>query len=227
MKNRLKTLVKMKNIITYFAVAVLSFLPFIATAESSQEYLDNLSFKEMIHSVELGDKSSLIQQFQENVARENLTSEFDSPEARKKGYRVETFRNKEVLLVTIPANELFAPNDTELLPKAGDKILSKFKKFLYNPDTYRVLLVMHTDNTGSELYRDIITEKRVDAVFDWFENQGVDTSFVFPYAMGDDLPFLPNDSQENRTKNRRLEIYLMPGEKMLEMAKKKGKIEFK
>lgn len=224
MKNRLKIFDKMKHLLNFTAALIFLCTPLCVHAQLSQDELDAMTFIEMIHSVDVGDQSSFIQQFQEKEARSKLTSKFDTPEARKEGFRVETYRNKEVLLVTIPANMLFAPNSTELLPKAGD-ILSVFKRYLNNPDTYRVLLVMHTDNTGSELYRDVITEDRVDAVFDWFENQGSDTSFLFPYAMGDDLPFLPNDSQENRNKNRRLEIYLMPGEKMLEMAKK-GKIAF-
>ncbi|MDE7096841.1 MAG: OmpA family protein, partial [Muribaculaceae bacterium] len=90
---------------------------------------------------------------------------------------------------------------------------------------FRVLLVMHTDNTGSTQYRDNITADRVDAVAAWFDDQGADTSYMFSYAYGDESPLVPNTSIENRGKNRRLEVYLMPGEKMLEEAKK-GKIDF-
>lgn len=189
------------------------------------EELDEMTFIEMINSVDLGAQSSFIQKYQEKEARSKLMPKFDNQDARKEGCSVETFRNKEVILVTIPAYLLFAPNSTELSAKASEYLVP-FKRYLNNPDTYRVLLVMHTDNTGSEAYRDMITEKRVDAVFDWFEDQGGDTSYLFPYAMGDEMPLMKkNDSQENRNRNRRLEIYLMPGEKMLEMANK-GKIEF-
>ena len=94
-----------------------------------------------------------------------------------------------------------------------------------DPDMFRVLLVMHTDNTGSQQYRDDITADRVDAVAAWFEDQGVDTSYAFSYAFGDESPLVPNTSYENRDRNRRLEVYLMPGQKMLDEAKK-GKIDF-
>ena len=92
---------------------------------------------------------------------------------------------------------------------------------------YRVLLVMHTDNTGSETYREKITEERVDAVFDWFDNSGSDTRYLFSYAMGDEMPLPGNDntSIEMRDKSRRLEIYLMPGKKMADQAKS-GRIAF-
>lgn len=196
------------------------FLPNKASAESKTEMLDTLSFIEMINSVDLGDQSQFIQQFQNKEARAKLLKKFNG----KEGCSVENYRNKEVLLVTIPARLLFAPNET-LLSDSADEYLEPFKRYLKSPDTYRVLLVMHTDNTGSEQYRDEITEERVESVFEWFDDEGCDTSFLFPYAMSDEMPIVDNDSQTNRDKNRRLEIYLMPGTLMLNQAKK-GRIEF-
>lgn len=222
MKNHLKCFERMKKVL-FFISLMFSLTLWGSNTDVSQEDLDAMRFSEMLSSVPLGNFSSEIQKHQEKIARQYLLDEFDSEEKREKGFRVESTRNKEVLLVTIPASALFAPNSKELLPQAGEKILSHFKIFLKDPDVYRVLLVMHTDNTGSELYREVLTEDRVDAVFDWFENQGCDTSFLFPYAMADYIPVLPNDSQENRNKNRRLEIYLMPGGKMVQSMNKKGK----
>ena len=186
------------------------------------ENLDDMSFIEMINSVPLDEKSAaLIRKFQEKEGRNRLhTRDYNS----KNGSSVETFRNKEVLLVTIPASNLFGPNETELRHGA-DAMLAPLKRYLKDPDMYRVLMVMHTDNTGSEKYRDYITEERAASVFDWFASQGVETKYLFPYAMGDEMPLVRNNSMENRDKNRRLEVYLMPGKKMLDLAKK-GRIVF-
>ena len=186
------------------------------------ENLDDMSFIEMINSVPLDEKSAaLIRKFQEKEGRNRLhTRDYNS----KNGSSVETFRNKEVLLVTIPASKLFGPNETELRHGA-DAMLAPLKRYLKDPDMYRVLMVMHTDNTGSEKYRDYITEERAASVFDWFASQGVETKYLFPYAMGDEMPLVRNNSMENRDKNRRLEVYLMPGKKMLDLAKK-GRIVF-
>lgn len=184
--------------------------------------LEELNFAEMVNSVPLDEKSAeLIRKFQEKEGRTRLyNKEYNS----KNGCTVETYRNKEVLLVTIPASQLFAPNDT-VLRQSASALLSPLKRYLKDPDMYRVLMVMHTDNTGSELYRDQLTEKRSDAVHEWFVAQGVDTSYLFPFAFGDDMPLVENTSMSNREKNRRLEVYLVPGEKMLEQAKK-GRIVF-
>lgn len=184
--------------------------------------LDDLSFLEMLNSVPTDKSSELIKKFQYKEATGQLMKNTRfGPKGKGK---VELYNNKEVILVTIPAEELFAPNETKLLDKANN-YLSVFKRYLKNPDTYRVLLVMHTDNTGSEEYRDKLTIDRVDAVFDWFENSGADTSYLFSYALSDDMPLNPNTSMDNRRMNRRLEIYLMPGEKMIEQAKR-GNIAF-
>lgn len=193
-----------------------------AAAAMSEEDLDEKEFREMIHSLKPDEKSAtLIRKFQEKEGRSRLyNGEFND----KSGCRVETYRQKEVLLVTIPASKLFAPNDT-LLRADASKFLAPFKRYLKGDDFYRVLMVMHTDNTGSEAYRDHLTEARSRAVADWYDDQDVDTSYLFPYAFGDDMPLVDNNSITNRESNRRLEVYLMPGKKMLEAAKK-GRITY-
>lgn len=209
----------------WFAICFAAISCLGASAENKvakTENLDELSFTEMLNSVPLDAKSAdLIRKFQDKEGRNRLHArEYNS----KNSSTVETYRNKEVLVITIPASRLFMPNETSLRTDVAE-ILSPIKRYLKEPDMYRVLLVMHTDNTGSEKYREDITEQRSTAVFDWFLHQGVDTSYLFSYAYADDMPLTPNTSMENREKNRRLEIYLVPGKKMLEQAKK-GRIVF-
>ena len=128
------------------------------------------------------------------------------------------------MLITIPDHLLFAPNEIELKENAGD-FLSPIRRYLKDPDMFRVLLVMHTDNTGSEEYREQVTLERVNSIFEWFEESGSNTTYLFSYALADEMPLKPNNSMENRRGNRRLEVYLVPGSKMVEQAKA-GKIAF-
>ncbi|MDE6479509.1 MAG: OmpA family protein [Muribaculaceae bacterium] len=192
---------------------------------SAQENLEDMTFAQMIKSVDLSSEpkaAELIRKFQDLEARQKLMNGPLSPKQGK--CSIEAYRKKEVILITIPSSELFAPNSTDL-SEGASKYLNPIKRYMKDPDMFRVLLVMHTDNTGSVQYRDNITADRVDAVTEWFENQGADTSFTFSYAFGDEAPLVPNTSIENRDKNRRLEVFLMPGTKMLEAAKQ-GKIDF-
>ena len=224
MKNRLRILIKPFLFLMLF-IGCGNPLVYSQNKKVSHERideLDELSFTEMINSVPLDEKSAaLVRKFQDKEARDRILKSYGMD---KNGCNVENFRNKEVLLITVPASKLFYPNSTELRPDASN-FLNPIKRYLKEPDMYRVLLVMHTDNTGSEGYREEITEKRSTAVFDWFDNQNLDTEYLFSYAYADEMPLVENNSMSNRDKNRRLEIYLVPGAKLADQAKK-GRIVF-
>lgn len=137
---------------------------------------------------------------------------------KKANYDVEIMRDDEVIVITIPASQLFDANDT-LLNQLGEERLKPFLRMLKNPGFYKMLLVMHSDNTGSEMYTLNLTRQRVNAIFDWFDENG-SVDYVVPYALGDTDPLVDNNSVENRKRNRRLEIYLVPEKTMLQQAKK-------
>ncbi|MCF0204724.1 MAG: OmpA family protein, partial [Muribaculaceae bacterium] len=124
----------------------------------------------------------------------------------------------EVIVITIPASQLFDPNETTLT-NLGIMSIKPLLKYLKTKGLYKMLLVMHSDNTGTDKYTVELTRHRVDAVYDWIEaNASVD--FVVPYALGASDPIMPNNSVDNRRANRRLEVYLVPDAAMVEMAKK-------
>lgn len=137
---------------------------------------------------------------------------------KKSNYDVEIMRDDEVIVVTIPASQLFDANDT-VLNQIGEAQLKPFLRMMKNPGFYKMLLVMHSDNTGSEMYTLNLTRQRVNAIFDWFDENG-SVDYVVPYALGETDPVVDNNSVENRKRNRRLEIYLIPEKTMLQQAKK-------
>lgn len=202
----------------------------VYSAEPSAAGLDELDKSGLLLANPLGTgkEAELIRKFQQKEGTTLLSGEIKKLNERYRGQQitVETLRNGEVLVVTIPASLLFMPNDTILRPTAS-RVLASFRRYLKNPDMYWMILDMHSDNTGNTAYTDNLTLQRVMSVFDWFEDQGCDTKFLFPTASGawDPLPGVDNLSMINRAKNRRLEIYLVPGRKMLEAAKK-GHIAF-
>ena len=136
----------------------------------------------------------------------------------RSNYDVEIMREDEVIVVTIPASQIFAPNDT-VVSKVGEELLKPFLRMIKNPGFYKMLLVMHSDNTGSQEYTLNLTRQRVNAVYDWFDENG-SVDYVVPYALGDTDPLVDNNSVEHRKTNRRLEIFLVPEKTMLQQAKK-------
>ena len=144
---------------------------------------------------------------------------------KKSNYAVEVMRDDEVIVITIPASQLFDPNDT-VVNSVGEALLKPFLRMLKNPGFYKMLLVMHSDNTGSSVYTLNLTRQRVNAIYDWFDENG-SVDYVVPYALGDTDPvvdennnIVENNSVENRKRNRRLEIFLVPEKTMLQQAKK-------
>ena len=137
---------------------------------------------------------------------------------KQSNYEVEVMRDGEVIVITIPASLLFEPNDTVITP-LGETQLKPFVRMVKNPGFYKMLLVMHSDNTGSETYTLNLTRQRANAVFDWFDENG-SVDYVVPYALGETDPIVDNNSLENRKRNRRLEIYLVPEKTMIQQAKK-------
>ena len=144
---------------------------------------------------------------------------------KKSNYAVEVMRDDEVIVITIPASQLFDPNDT-VVNSVGEALLMPFLRMLKNPGFYKMLLVMHSDNTGSSVYTLNLTRQRVNAIYDWFDENG-SVDYVVPYALGDTDPvvdennnIVENNSVENRKRNRRLEIFLVPEKTMLQQAKK-------
>lgn len=70
--------------------------------------------------------------------------------------------------------------------------------------TCLIVLEGHTDNEGTILYNQNLSIKRVDAVKDWFHQNGIQISEVI--AKGETQPKFPNNSSINKFRNRRVVI---------------------
>lgn len=180
---------------------------------TSSEDIFELTLDENLETPVLGKQSEIIRGFQGKQAKS----------LKKERYNTELMRNNEVIVVTIPSDQLFLPNDT-IPAEFADALLRPFLKFLKTPGLYKMILVAHSDDTGTENYTFNISRARVEAIYNWFVNKKADIDNVVPYALGNSDPLLPNNSMLNRKQNRRLEIYLVPGKTMIKNAKK-GRVQ--
>lgn len=137
----------------------------------------------------------------------------------KMGYRVETERNGEVIVITIPARELFNPNETELL-KSGRTRLEPLASYLKVQGRFKVVLAMHSDDTGSASYKDRLTEDRLDSITEYLASISNYPDQMIGYAMADEEPLQPNNNIVNRDTNRRLEIFIVPDMGLIKKLKK-------
>lgn len=127
----------------------------------------------------------------------------------KAGYKVETMRKGEIVIATIPTDRLFAPNDTVLL-KTAPSLLRPFLPYFKVPGRFKVVLALHTDDSGSDSYLTRLAEKRIVALYDYFDSNASDTESLTGYPMAANEPLKENSSRGNRAENRRLEIYIVP-----------------
>lgn len=138
------------------------------------------------------------------------------------GYDVETMREGEVVIAVIPTDFLFAPNDTVLLPSASDK-LEHFRQYAIPDDRFKLVIAVHSDDTGSEDYLYNLTERRTVAIMDYLESEGFNPDNLIGFPKGNSAPIAESTSRANRSKNRRLEIFLVPSQELLVQARQSGK----
>ncbi len=139
-------------------------------------------------------------------------------------FTVDLMRDGEVMVVTIPTDNIFLPNDT-LLNDAAERIMKPLFALMKDPMKYKIVAAVHTDDTGNTLYHERLSTARLYSVYDFFldmiDDGVVSPDIVFiPYAMGADDPVEENDTRRHRAANRRLELFFIPGPSLIEQAHK-------
>jgi OOP family OmpA-OmpF porin len=78
---------------------------------------------------------------------------------------------------------------------------------LRHPDL-KLMVFGYTCDIGSDEYNLWLSQKRTDAVKDYLVSRGVYGEFIKAKGYGEAHPLVPNDSEEDRKQNRRVEFVL-------------------
>ncbi len=84
--------------------------------------------------------------------------------------------------------------------------LDKLAAELISSEETTVIAQGHTDDTGSETYNQGLSERRAQAVKDYLVEKGVPAERIAIKGFGEDNPGNPNDTEEGRAQNRRVEF---------------------
>lgn len=109
---------------------------------------------------------------------------------------------------SIALNVLFEFNSAKILPQYYDQ-LDKLGTALTAPqyNAYRVQIEGHTDDTGSESYNQVLSERRAESIRAYLvERFNIDSERLAVKGMGEANPVVPNDTAAARSKNRRVEV---------------------
>lgn len=67
----------------------------------------------------------------------------------------------------------------------------------------------HTDNVGTEEFNQTLSEARANSVVQELLKRGIESKRLRPHGYGMTDPIVPNDSEENRAKNRRTQFKVL------------------
>ena len=64
----------------------------------------------------------------------------------------------------------------------------------------------HTDSEGTPERNQLLSDRRAHAIVEYLQRGGVDQNKLAAIGYGETRPLVPNDTPENRAKNRRIEF---------------------
>jgi outer membrane protein OmpA-like peptidoglycan-associated protein len=142
-------------------------------------------------------------------------------EIKKKVPDAKVERVGEGIIVEFNSKILFGFDSYALTPAAKTN-LDKLKTVLTDfPDT-DIEIQGHTDDTGTDSYNEKLSERRADAVKDYLKSKGIARNRLNTVGYGEAAPAYENNSDDNRSKNRRVEFLITANEQMKEAANKEA-----
>jgi outer membrane protein OmpA-like peptidoglycan-associated protein len=115
--------------------------------------------------------------------------------------------------MTFESGLMFAINSATLQDSYKDDLAAAAEVFKKYEDT-EILVEGHTDDTGPDSYNMDLSKRRAATVASFLKAQGVATDRMITEAFGEEQPKYPNDSDENRSKNRRVELAIFANDEM-------------
>jgi outer membrane protein OmpA-like peptidoglycan-associated protein len=93
----------------------------------------------------------------------------------------------------------------DLRPESTEELTRLYEYLEENPDL-SIQINAHTDNVGSNKANQILSQKRAQSVVEFLIEMGIDSSRLEAKGFGEEYPIAPNDSDEGRQENRRVEF---------------------
>ncbi|HEX9650805.1 MAG TPA: OmpA family protein, partial [Cyclobacteriaceae bacterium] len=105
----------------------------------------------------------------------------------------------------------FVFNDAELNNEAKE-YLDDIVNLLKENDLLHLKAIGHTDDIGSKQTNLSISRRRAESAINYLISQGIDSKRLRSIGKGDSDHLYPNETEENRSRNRRVELILyFPG----------------
>ncbi|MHB0756418.1 OmpA family protein [Polaribacter sp. M15] len=138
------------------------------------------------------------------------------------GAKVERVDNSIVVTFDENSGVYFDTNKSNINTKSKTTLDKLAKVFMDFPDT-KIVVVGHTDSSGRDDYNMLLSEKRAKSVTNYLISDGIASSRFETLWYGETQPKFDNSTAEGRAKNRRVNVAIVPNEKMQQEALKDAK----
>lgn len=102
----------------------------------------------------------------------------------------------------------FAFNKATIMAQSFD-MLKEIAQVIKAKPTIKVRIEGHTDDKGNDKYNKKLSESRAKAVREFLIKEGVAPDRMIAIGYGEEKPLVPNDSEEGREQNRRVEFFII------------------
>lgn len=102
-------------------------------------------------------------------------------------------------------NNIFFKTGEYILDDKSKVELDKLTDFLNKNKTIKIEISGHTDDVGSDTENMALSQRRAQSVQYYLQQSGIAADRILAKGYGETKPVAPNDSDENRQKNRRIE----------------------
>lgn len=109
----------------------------------------------------------------------------------------------------IVLSNLFFPFNQYTLEERSKTELNKLVQFLSQNKNVRIQISGHTDDVGDAKFNLELSRKRAQSVVNYLTQQGIARERLAVAGYGETRPVKPNDTEENRQLNRRIEMKVL------------------
>ena len=110
---------------------------------------------------------------------------------------------------TIVMNNIFFEVSEADLHSSSFPELDRVLRLLEQNKVNEIEISGHTDSSGNDNFNRVLSQRRADAVLDYFVSNGISRDRVVAKGYGETKPIAPNDTEENKSKNRRVEFKIL------------------
>jgi len=96
--------------------------------------------------------------------------------------------------------------DKSTVTTAGKEVVEQIAAALKRETSLKILIEGHTDNTGDGAHNKKLSDDRANAVMNALIADGIEKSRLTAKGFGAERPLVANDNEENKAKNRRVEL---------------------